>query len=502
MPQEYEAIIGLEIHIRLDTESKMYCGTKNAESDEPNVYTCPICMGHPGTLPVLNQEAVTLGTRVALALNCDIPLFTKFDRKNYFYPDLPKGYQISQYDKPLAVNGSLEVYPNEIDPKRIGIERLHLEEDAAKLKHAKDGSSLVDFNRAGAPLAEIVTRPDMRTAAEAKLFLQELQQIVRYVHASHADMEKGHMRCDANISLRPIGDTALYPKTEVKNMNSFRSVERAILYEIERQTQQWEEHKAPDVTTTRGWDDSKGVTVEQRTKEDAADYRYFPEPDIPPLERSQEEIDALKRKLPELPMQRRLRFVAEYELSYNDAKTLTSETVISEFFEDTISELRSWLNSLDDTPGSDEEIWKTNRKKMGRLTASWITSEVFKLCNAQGVNFADSKITAENMAELLTLVYEKRVNSSAAQKILQIMFQNGGDPSVIMEEHDLTQVSDHGAIDEIIQGVIHSNTQAVSEYKAGKEKALMFLVGQVMKASKGKVNPEVATELLKNTITQ
>jgi aspartyl-tRNA(Asn)/glutamyl-tRNA(Gln) amidotransferase subunit B len=315
-------------------------------------------------------------------------------------------------------------------------------------------------------------------------------------------MEKGHMRCDANVSLRPVGDTALYPKTEVKNMNSFKSIEKAILYEIERQTRLWDDHKAPEITTTRGWDDSKGVTVEQRTKEGAADYRYFPEPDIPPLQRTQEDIDAIRNRLPELPMQRRLRFMAEYELSYNDAKTLTNETAISEFFEDTISELRSWLNSLDDTAGSDEEIWGKNRKKMGRLTASWVTSEIFKLCNAEHVAFADIKITPENMAELLTLVYQKRVNSSAAQKILHIMFQNGGDPSVIMEEHDLTQVSDHGAIDEIIQTVIANNATVVAEYKAGKEKALMYLVGQVMKASKGKVNPEMATELLKKTLTQ
>jgi aspartyl-tRNA(Asn)/glutamyl-tRNA(Gln) amidotransferase subunit B len=502
MTQQYEAIIGLEIHIRLDTKSKMFCGSTNAESAEPNMYTCPICMGHPGTLPALNAEAVELGTKVALALNCDIPLFTKFDRKNYFYPDLPKGYQISQYDQPIAVDGFVDIYPDEINPKKIRIERLHLEEDAAKLKHDASGNSLVDFNRAGAPLAELVTKPDIRSAAEAKMFMQEFQQIVRYIGASHADMEKGHMRCDANVSLRPVGESALYPKTEVKNMNSFRSVERAILYEIERQTTLWDAHNAPEITTTRGWDDSTGVTVEQRTKEDASDYRYFPEPDIPPLVRTQEEIELLRRRLPELPMQRRLRFMDEFALSYNDAKTLTTDPAVATFFEDTMSELRAWLNSLDTTTGSDEEIWTQSRKKMGRLTASWVTSEIFKLCNAEKVAFADLKITPENMAELLTLVYEKRVNSSAAQKILHIMFQNGGDPSVIMQEHDLTQVSDHGAIDEIVQGIINSNASVVAEYKAGKEKALMYLVGQVMKASKGKVNPEIATELLTQKLSQ
>jgi len=501
MAQEYEAIIGLEIHMRLATKSKMYCGTKNDESDEPNVYTCPICMGHPGTLPTLNMEAVRLGTIAALALNCEIPLKTTFDRKNYFYPDLPKGYQISQADQPIARNGYLDIYPNDLDPKRIGIERLHLEEDSAKLKHAADGVSLVDFNRAGAPLAELVTKPDIRSALEAKLFAQELQQIVRYVHASHADMEKGHMRCDANISLRPKGDTALYPKTEIKNMNSFRSIERAILYEIDRQTELWNNNQAPEITTTRGWDDAKGITVEQRTKEDAADYRFFPEPDIPPLQRTQEEIDSLKRLLPELPAQRRIRFMDEFVLSYSDAKTLTEDPHVSEFFENTISELRSWMNSLDSTQGSDEEIWKTYGKKAGRLTASWITSELFKLCNAANAPFADVKITPENMAELLTLVYEKRINSSAAQKILKIMFETGGDPSIIMQEHDLTQVSDLAAVEEMVNGIIHTNASVVAEYKAGKEKALMYLVGQVMKASKGKVNPEVATELLKKMLS-
>ncbi len=500
MPNAYEPVIGLEIHIRLDTTSKMFCGSRNAESEEPNVFTCPICMGHPGTLPVLNQEAVRLGTMIALSLNCDIPLLTKFDRKNYFYPDLPKGYQISQYDQPLAINGWLEIYPDEINPKKIHIERLHLEEDAAKLKHDEAGNSLVDFNRAGTPLAELVTKPDVRSAAEAKLFMQEFQQIVRYLGASHADMEKGHMRCDANISLRPVGDDALYPKTEVKNMNSFRSVERAIEYEINRQSQLWQSGSAPEITATRGWDDQKGITIEQRSKEDAADYRYFPEPDIPPLTRTAEEIELLRRRLPELPMVRRLRFMAEYELSYSDAKTLTTDPVVSTFFEETISELRSWLNSLEDTEGSDEERWKSYRKKMGRLTAGWITSEIFKLCNAEKIEFSAVKITPENMAELLTMIYEKRVNSSAAQKILHIMFQTGGDPSIILREHDLTQVSDHGAIDEIVHAVISANASVVADYRSGKEKALMYLVGQVMKASKGKVNPEIATDLLKQKL--
>lgn len=500
MSHIYEPIIGLEIHIRLNTKTGMFCGCKNDESDEPNRYTCPICLGHPGTLPALNEEAVRLGTLLSLALNCTIATFSKFDRKHYFYPDLPKGYQISQFDQPLATEGYLEIFPDDLTPKRIGIERLHLEEDAAKLKHGSNGETLVDFNRSGAPLIELVSKPDFRTAEEAKLFAQELQQIARYVGASQADMEKGHMRCDVNVSLRPIGDPALYPKTEIKNVNSFRSIERAIQYEIQRQTELWEKHEAPEQTTTRGWDDKRGVTVEQRTKEGAADYRYFPEPDIPPLRRTPEQIEALRQSLPELPHARRLRFRDEYELSYYDAKVLTTDPRVGEFFERTMSELRSWLNALDDAEGSDEEVWKKYRGKIGRLTSGWLTSELFKLLKESGRDFAEIKMTPENFAELLTLIYEKRINSSGGQKVLKHMFEHGGDPTVIMQEQDLEQTSDTGEIEGIVDGIINANPTVVAEYKGGKEKALMFLVGQLMKATKGKVNPEIATDLLKKKI--
>ncbi len=498
--EQYEVVIGLEIHIRLDTKSKMFCGTENQDSDEPNVFTCPICLGHPGTLPQVNQEAIRLGTIFALALNCEIPLFTKFDRKNYFYPDLPKGYQISQYDEPLAVHGYIDILPDDMHSKRVRIERVHLEEDAAKLKHSPDGESLVDFNRAGTPLVELVTKPDIRSPQEARVFVQELQQVARYVRASQADMEKGHLRCDANISLRKFGDSALYPKTEIKNMNSTRSIERALQYEIERQTELWEKNEAPEQTTTRGWDDKRGITVAQRTKEGEADYRYFPEPDIPPIIRTQEELDQLRNQVPELPYERRNRFTEEYELSYNDAKVLTADPRVGEFFEDVISELRGWLNSLDDTVGSDQEIWKKYRKKIGRLTTSWITSELFGLLKESGKDFSEIQFTRENFAELLTLVYEKKVNSSAAQKILRIMFKSGGDPSIIMEEHDLTQISDEAETEKIVDAIIADNSEVVQDYQNGKDKALMYLVGQVMKQTKGKINPEAATQLLKEKL--
>jgi aspartyl-tRNA(Asn)/glutamyl-tRNA(Gln) amidotransferase subunit B len=497
---DLEAVIGLEIHIRLDTATKMFCGTRNAESDLPNLYTCPICLGHPGTLPQVNAEAVRLGTLLTLALQCDMNTRLHFDRKNYFYPDLPKGYQITQHMTPVGEHGMVDIWADDMTRRTIRIERLHLEEDAAKLKHDAQGNSLVDFNRAGAPLAELVTKPDIRTAAEARAFVQEIQQLARYVGASKADMEKGHMRCDANVSLRPVGDETLYPKTEIKNMNSTRSIERAIEYEIQRQTELWEEHAAPEMTTTRGWDDKKEITVEQRSKEGAVDYRFFPEPDIPPIIRTEEEIEALRRELPELPQARRDRFREEYVLSYTDAKTLTADPRIADFFEETISELRSWLNSLDDVDGSDEEMWDRYKKKVGRLTTSWITSELFKLVKESGKDFDEIPFTVENFAELLTLVYEKRVNSSAAQRILKYMFEHGGDPTVIMQEQDLEQLSDEGSIETVVDGIIQANASVVEDYKGGKEKALMFLVGMVMKETKGKVNPEVATQILKEKL--
>lgn len=497
----YEAIIGLEIHIRLNTTSKMFCRCANREDVPPNTAICPICSGQPGVLPALNAEALYRATQLSLALNLEVQQWMKFDRKNYFYPDLPRGYQISQFDAPLAIHGFIDVSPDDVQTKRVRIERLHVEEDSGKSKHGAQGKTLVDFNRAGQPLAELVTHPDMRTAQEAKAFAMELQQIARYVGASEADMEKGHMRCDVNVSLRPLGDTALYPKTEIKNVNSFRAIERAIQYEIERQTELWNDHKAPDTTTTRGWDDAKGITVAQRTKESAADYRYFPEPDIPPLELSVEYIETARRRLPELPQAKRERLVAEYSLSFADAKVLAQDNRVSEFFEQTISELRSWLNSLDSTEGSDEDIWKQYRSKVGRLTCSWMTSELFKWCNKTGTDFGAIKITPENFAELLMLVYEKKVNSSAAQKILEILFATGGDPSQIMQEHDLAQSSDVSELQAFVDTILAENAQSVADYKAGKQQALMFLVGKVMKASKGKANPEIVTTVLKEKLS-
>lgn len=499
MADTYEVVIGLEIHVQLNTKSKMFSGDSNADSLEPNVFVSPISLGHPGTLPVVNEQAIKSGILFGLALECDIAQVTKFDRKHYFYPDLPKGYQISQSDLPLCSDGSLTIYPDNITPVTVNIERIHMEEDAAKNVHT-DTATLVDFNRAGSPLLEVVTRPDIRSPQIAKVFLQELQTIIRYIGISDADMEKGHLRVDANISLRPVGDDALYPKTEVKNLNSFKAVEKALLYEIDRQTKLWNNHAAPDSLETRGWDETTQATVSQRVKEVAADYRYFPEPDIPPLRFSEADIQNIEHHLPELPQARRQRFVDEYFLSYYDAKVLTTDPLVAEYYEEVISELRGWLNSLDSTEGSDEDIWNQAGQKLCRSTCNWITTEIFGLLAKTKQTFNALKITPENLAELISLVYEKRVNSSAAQTIMRQMFDHGSDPGQIMQEQDLEQVHDENALSQICDEVLAANANVVVDYKSGKEKSLMWLVGKVMQAMKGKANPQMVTDLLREKL--
>lgn len=499
MPSTYETVIGLEIHVQLATKSKLFSGDATADSLEPNVHVNPISMGHPGTLPVLNQAAVDMAIMAGIALNCKISEITKFDRKQYFYPDLPKGYQISQHDLPLCRDGYMMVYEDNVEPMRIGIERIHLEEDAAKNVHTAS-ATLVDFNRSGAPLIEIVTKPEIRSAEQARLFLQELQMLVRYLGISDADMEKGHMRMDVNISLRPAGDSALYPRTEIKNMNSFRSAERALEYEIKEQTELWESHRAPEKLRTCGWDDATGQTVEQRSKEEAADYRYFPEPDLLPLRITQEQLDRIAARLPELPMQRRDRFREEYFLSYYDAKVLTTDPRVANYYEETVSELRSWLNSLDSTEGSDEEVWQREGEKLCRQTCNWITTELFGQLAKAKLTFAQLKITPENLAEFISLVHQNRVNSSAAQTVLRHMFEHGSDPSQVIEELDLQQVHDAGTLGKVCDEVIAANPQIVTDIKAGKERLLMYLIGQVMKQMKGKANPEMVTSLLRDKL--
>ena len=510
-----ETIIGLEIHIQIKTKSKMFCSCSNSgensprfgEAGEPaNTTVCPICLGHPGTLPVANKQAVEMGALMALALNCEINKTSVWARKSYFYPDLPKGYQISQFDLPLAVEGHLTII-NHNGEKRFGIERLHLEEDAAKNFHSKE-ATLVDYNRGGTPLMEIVTKPDFRTPEDAKLFLQELRLLARYLKVSEADMEKGHLRCDANISLRPIlsgaegsiGEEKLYPKTEIKNLNSFKSVEKALTYEIKRQTGLWELGTPPMIQSTRGWDENKLETVSQRDKEESADYRYFNEPDLPPLLFNEEEIRRLQARMPELPRAKRLRFEEEYQLNSVDARMLVEDEAVAGYFEAVISEAREWLEENANTEGVSEEIWQLNRQRLSKLVFGWLTSELFKLMNETGLTILDIKINPENFAEFIVLLYQKKFNSSAGQLILRKMFETGGDPEHIMEEEDLIQVDDTSELEKAVARIINENPEQAAEYKKGKTPLLKFFIGLGMKEMKGKSDPEKLGELFRQKL--
>lgn len=502
----YEPVIGIEVHLQLKTASKMYCSCKNQDNPEPNRNICPICMGHPGTLPVVNSKAVELIGKLSLAVQAEIRQESVFARKNYFYPDLPKGYQISQYELPFALQGKIDIETKDLQKKTIHIERLHLEEDAAKMIHTPSGSSLVDFNRAGAPLVEVVSQAEIGSAEEARLYLEQLQAIARVVGASDADMEKGQMRCDVNISVRPHGDSTLYTKVEIKNLNSIRAAEQAIVFETQRQSALWEAGHPQEKIETRGWNDQLGETVHQRYKEQEADYRYFAEPDIPPLRVTEQQVIKWRAEVPELPAQRQVRFMEEYELSKHDAGVLVGGQRVADFFEATVSELRAWVNSLESTQGSEDEIWTVNRKKLVRLTFGWLTSDLFKLLNERGLRFQDVRITEENFAELLSLVFEHKVNRTAAAQVLAEMLRqqdvpNGSDPSPIIERLGLQQENNVTTLGQAVDAVIASQPQAVADVKSGKQKAMMMLIGQVMKQTKGTANPETVAELLKQKLT-
>ena len=499
---KYEAIIGLEIHVQLKTKSKLFCGCNNRGEDAPpNTTVCPVCMGHPGTLPVLNKQALEFGILAALALNCKIPEKAKFDRKNYFYPDLPKGYQISMFDEPICVGGLVPIdIPAVGDARKhadIRITRIHLEDDAAKNSH-ENGATLVDFNRAGTPLIETVTEPDFRSPLEAKTFLQEFRRIMRYLGISDADMEKGHLRCDANISLRPIGHTALSAKTELKNLNSFRAMERALQYEIQRQTKLWNAGTPPTITTTRGWDDSQGITVEQRNKEDSADYHYFPEPDLPPL-LLHEVVEQVRGRLPELPRAKRLRFQEEYGLTPGEAMILTEEKYVAAYVEHVMTELRAWVRTLE-IDGTESEKWDANKKKLVKLFSGWFITKLFGLMEKHAVDLRVIKITPENFAEFLTLIHQNRISSSAGLQVLEEMLLTGADPHHIVEDKKLEQVSNEEDIAGVVQEILDAHPQPVADFKAGKTAALQFLVGQTMKATRGKANPDLAQKLLRKML--
>ena len=479
----YIPTIGLEIHAELKTKSKMFCSSLNDPLEQhPNVNICPICMGHPGTLPVANKVAIREVQKVGLALNCNLALFSKFDRKNYFYPDLPKGYQISQYDLPFCTGGYLD-----IEGKRIRITRIHLEEDTGKLLHPKGADhSLVDFNRAGVPLMELVTEPDIVSGKEAMAFAKELQMLLRYLAASNANMEKGQMRVEANVSIRPEGIEQLGTKVEVKNLNSFRSVGRAIAFEISRQSEVLKSKKKI-VQETRGWDDTKVETFSQREKEEAHDYRYFPEPDIPPFRFTKKEFDELNAELPELPWQRRERLSREYSLGPKEAEAFVQQKDIGEYFEKVVSEL-----------GPD--LAPERLQKLIKLSANYILTDLMGLLQKASVRGEDFLITPENFAELVLLIEKGEISSPIAKQVLREMFGKGGDPSQIIKEKGLAQVSDEASIQKIAQEVIEKNPKAVEDYKKGKETALQFLVGQLMAKTKGTVNPETAHSMLENLL--
>ncbi len=490
---KYEPTIGLEVHIELNTSSKMFCSCFNdSEAKEPNINICPVCTGHPGTLPVINKSAIDKIIKTGLALNCTIPDYSNFDRKNYFYPDLPKGYQISQNENPFCLKGFLE-----IDGKRVGITRIHLEEDAGKLIHPLGSNhSLVDFNRAGVPLMELVTEPDIKSAQEAKKFVEELRLIMRYLGVSNADMEKGELRVDANISLALPG-AELGTRAEIKNLNSFRFIERAIEYEIKRQADILDEDDKI-IQQTRGWDENKQETVSQREKEGSHDYRYFPEPDLPVIHIKKPfiNLEIIKSAIPELPSQRRKRFKIEYELTDREIDYLIFDKDLANYYEKVTSELLNRIKEVDSKDVSE----KKEEFKLYRIAANYLLTDLQGLLNGMSVVSEDFLIDPENFAEFIYMVYKGDVSSNIAKKVIREMFETGGDPSNIVTEKGLTELKDESEIEVIIQEVISSNTKAVQDYKNGKEASFKFLVGQVMTKSKGRANPQAVDNILKKII--
>ncbi len=480
---DYEAVIGVEVHIQLKTRSKMFCACDREYFDtEPNSHVCPVCLGMPGMLPVINQQAVRYTLLAGLALGCELPRFAKFDRKNYPYPDLMKGYQISQYDQPFCLGGALEI---EVDGRRqtVHLERIHLEEDTARLLHRDSGAetyALVDVNRSGSPLMELVTKPDMHSGAEAAAFLRTLRQVMRYLGIADADMEKGGMRCDANVSIRPRGSTTLGTKVEVKNMNSFRSVQRAIEFEIKRQSRVLDAG-GHLVQETRGYVDATGETVSQRSKEQAHDYRYFPEPDLPPVLVEPELVEALRAEMPELPAARRTRFEQAYGLTPDEARTLTDSRERSDAYEAAV---------------------RVAGEAHARPVALWFIGDVAKHLNELGVEaeLTDTKATPEHVGELVRLVQDGTITQSTAKDVLAAVFETGEAPAAIVDARGLRVERDEGAVDALVAAAIEANPKAVEDYRGGKASAIGFLVGQVMRQAKGRAEAGTVTELIRRRL--
>ncbi|MCI0527226.1 MAG: Asp-tRNA(Asn)/Glu-tRNA(Gln) amidotransferase subunit GatB [Nitrospira sp.] len=470
-PQKYETVIGLEIHAQLLTQSKMFCGCSTKFGAAPNTQTCPICTGMPGVLPVINKRAVEMAIRAGLATHCRIAPYSRFARKNYFYPDLPKGYQISQYELPLCEQGSMEVGVNG-GHKRIGITRIHMEEDAGKNLHEGiAGASHVDLNRAGVPLLEIVSEPDIRSAEEAVAYLKKFRDILVYLEVCDGNMEEGSLRCDANVSLRPIGQKEFGTKTELKNINSFRFVQKALEYEITRQMKTLEEG-GRIVQETRLWDTERGVTASMRSKEEAHDYRYFPEPDLVPLEVPVDWIEEIRKTLPELPQAKRERFVREYSIPEYDAEVLTAEKPIADYFETCAKNYKNYKN-----------------------LSNWILTELLRELKSDG-----RQVGPEDLVKLLTLMDQGTINRNTGKKVFEEMSKTSKSPEEIIREQGLTQLSDDHAIELLIDNVLAANPKELAGYRQGKEKLFGFFVGQVMKQSDGKANPAKVNELLKKKL--
>lgn len=470
--EDYEIVIGLEVHAELSTKTKIFCSCPTEFGGKPNTHCCPVCMAMPGTLPVLNEKVVEYAVKAGLATNCEISRDSKNDRKNYFYPDLPKSYQISQFDKPLCIGGFVEIEDDEGNKKKIGVTRIHIEEDAGKLNHSEFGAgTLVDLNRAGVPLIETVSEPDIRSAKEAEQYLRKIKSIFEYIEVSDCKMQEGSLRADVNVSVRKKGAKEFGTRTEMKNMNSFRSIVRAIEYEANRQIDVIEDGGTVYQTTLR-WDDVSGKTFEMRSKEDAQDYRYFPDPDLVAIRLSDEYVENVRKSLPELPESRKARYISEYGLSEKDANLLTASKYLSNLFEGA------------------EKICKN-----AKAVANWILSDISRILNEKEMEPEQIPFTTEQLASVVMLIEKGTISSAIAKKVVAELFENPSDPEVMIKEKGWIQISDEGAIKEVVVKILENNPQSVSDFKAGKDKALGFLVGQAMKETKGKANPQMLNKM-------
>jgi aspartyl-tRNA(Asn)/glutamyl-tRNA(Gln) amidotransferase subunit B len=469
--EDYEVVIGLEVHAELFTKTKIFCSCPTEFGAEPNTHTCPICMAMPGTLPVLNEKVVEYAVKAGLATNCEISRNSKNDRKNYFYPDLPKAYQISQFDKPLCEHGYVEI-DTKNGKKKIRITRIHIEEDAGKLNHDDfGGGSLVDLNRAGVPLIETVSEPDISSAEEAESYLRKLKSIFEYIEVSDCKMQEGSLRADVNVSVKKKTDDKLGTRTEMKNMNSFRSIVRAIEYEVDRQIDVLEDGGKITQETLR-WDDVSGKTFSMRDKEDAQDYRYFPDPDLVAIKLSEEYIENIKNSLPELPESRKQRYLEEYNLSEKDANLITSSKYLSDLFEGAIKVCNN-----------------------PKAVNNWIISDISRILNETEMDAIEIPFDANQLGKLVILIDNGTISSSIGKKVLEELFENPRDPEIIIKEKGWIQISDEGAIKEVVLKILEANPQSIADYKAGKDKALGFLVGQAMKETKGKANPQMLNKM-------